>query len=287
MYAVKSQLRFHGISVDDGLIQLYPREGEDLISEEDILEVLEREGNRIAVVLLPGMQYYTGQKFNVEKLTETGHSKGCTMIWDMAHSAGNVHLDLHNWNVDAAVWCSYKYLNSGPGSIGAAFVHERHLDRLPAMNGWWGNRLDTKFFMRRDFDPAPLSADSYKLSSQSPSVVAQLLSSLEIYDNVGEEQRLIKQRLITGYLEMMVNKVIEDGADIRILTPSDPDQRGSMLSIKLNDSSSSLDLYAELARRGVVVDARKPGMVIRVTPIPLYNSYQDVWKFIQKLKEIL
>ncbi|XP_003747786.1 uncharacterized protein LOC100903094 [Galendromus occidentalis] len=283
MYAVKSQLALHGYSVEEGLIQLEGRGDSDIIDEEDIVEVLRCEGSRIALVVLPTTQYYTGQVFDIGMLTEVAHQQGCLVLCDAAHSIGNVTLKLHEWDVDCAVWCSYKYLNSGAGGAGAAFIHRRHLKKLPAVHGWWGNDTATKFLMKRDFEPVPNSADMYKLSNAPPVLIAPMMASLDIFDRACEGKRLRKQRLLTGFLEYLLLKMSSSGLPLIQITPRDPNRRGSMLCVKL--SSAPENLHSLLQERGVVCDVRQPG-VIRITPCPLYNSFMDVWRFAQILGSI-
>ncbi|OQR71493.1 kynureninase-like [Tropilaelaps mercedesae] len=281
MYAVKSELVYHGYSVEDGLIQLKPLPGTDIVEEKDVLEIIRREGQSIAILVLPSIQYYTGQMYDIETLTRAAHDQGCIVLCDAAHSIGNVSMDLHKWDVDCAVWCSYKYLNSGAGGIGAAYVHERYLSKLPAVHGWWGNDNRTKFEMKRDFEPVPFCADSYKLSNCPPLLIAPLMASLEIFERAGDDARYRKQRIITGYLEYLLDSVIQSG--LSLITPRCLRRRGSMLSIKLDFTLESI--HQHLQEKGVICDVRKPG-TLRVTPCPLYNSFRDVWVFVQALKEI-
>ncbi|XP_022687739.1 uncharacterized protein LOC111259783 isoform X1 [Varroa jacobsoni] len=282
LYAVKSQLQYYGYTVVDGLIELKPRPGTEIIEEDDVLEVIRREGQCIALLVLPVVQYYTGQVYDIGTLTKAAHGQGCTVLCDAAHAIGNIPVELHNWDVDCAVWCSYKYLNSGAGGTGMAFVHERHLSELPAVHGWWGNDTRTKFEMRREFEPVPYSADSYKLSNCPPLLIAPIMASLDLFSRAGDEARYRKQRIITGYLEYLLDSMISSGIPLQQITPRCLRRRGSMICVKLN--SNPVDLHKKLKERGVICDVRKPG-VLRVTPCPLYNSFRDVWQFAQTLKQ--
>lgn len=292
MYAAQSQVSFHGLDVESNLILLKPRKGEHLLREEDILELIENEGDTIAILLLPGIQYYTGQRFNVKRLTDAARSKGCLVLWDMAHAVCNVELKLNEWGVDLAVWCTYKYMNSGPGSMGVAFVSNafrKTNPQLPALRGWWGNHPKTKFVMSPQFDPCP-SADVFKLSNSSPLLVGPIMATLEMFKEIKESDRLRKQFLLTGYLEFLLTEELGASHDIsdstrpfHILSPDDPSRRGSQLSIHL--ATQPHITHQELQRRGVLCDLRMPS-VVRLAPAPLYNSFTDVFRCINILKEI-
>ncbi|EEC07333.1 kynureninase, putative, partial [Ixodes scapularis] len=245
--------------------KVFTPKGEHLLREEDILELIENEGDTIAVLLLPGIQYYTGQRFNVKRLTDAARSKGCLVLWDMAHAVCNVELKLNEWGVDLAVWCTYKYMNSGPGSMGVAFVSSafrKTNPQLPALRGWWGNHPKTKFVMRPQFDPCP-SADVFKLSNSSPLLVGPIMATLEMFKEIKESDRLRKQFLLTGYLEFLLTEELGASHDIsdstrpfHILSPDDPSQRGSQLSIHL--AAQPHITHQELQRRGVLCDLRMP-----------------------------
>ena len=282
-FAVQSQIRFHGLSSNDCLIELKARDGEVCLREEDILEVIERQGEEIALILLGNTNYYTGQYFDMKKITEHGHAKGCTVGFDCAHGAGNLPLNLHDSGCDFAVWCNYKYLNSGPGSLGGAFVHERHAHRkdIPRFEGWWGHNKSTRFNMRDDFDPIP-GIEAWQLSNPPILSMVAVWSSLKMFDEVGMNRLRKKAISLTGYLEYLVKSLGED--IINIITPADPNQRGSQLSIQVKNANKNL--FHKITEAGIIADWREPD-VIRVSPVPFYNSYQDVYQFYQILKTAL
>lgn len=279
-YAVESQIRFHGYDPATALIELTPREGESTLRTEDIVDVIEREGASIALVMLGGVNYYTGQAFDMKAITECGHKAGAVVGFDLAHAAGNLELKLHDWNVDFACWCSYKYLNSGPGSVGGAFVHERHATsfELPRFAGWWGHNKETRFLMGPEFNPLA-GAEGWQLSNPPILQMAALRASLEIFEEAGMSALCEKSRKLTGYLESLLNNI--DDERISVITPSDPDQRGCQLSLRVRDGERSL--YEQLTSKGVFADWREPD-VIRVAPVPLYNNFEDVFRFVEILK---
>ena len=282
-YAVKSQLRFHGVDPEDGLIELSPRDSESTLRTEDIVEMIDKNGDEIALVLLGGVNYYTGQAFDMAAITEAGHKAGAIVGFDLAHAAGNLQLSMHDWDVDFAVWCSYKYLNAGPGGIAGAFVHERHANSydLPRFAGWWGHNKRTRFLMGPEFDPLP-GAEGWQLSNPPIFQLAALRASLEIFDDVGMSNLRAKSEALTGYLEYLLSQIDDDR--ISIITPSDPAQRGCQLSIRVKDSDKLL--FDAITDRGVIADWREPD-VIRVAPTPLYNSYTEVFRFSTILEECL
>lgn len=282
-YAVKSQLRFHGVDPKDSLIELSPRDGESTLRTEDLVEMIEKNGDEIALVLLGGVNYYTGQAFDMAAITEAGHKAGAIVGFDLAHAAGNLQLHMHDWDVDFAVWCSYKYLNAGPGGIAGAFVHERHANSydLPRFAGWWGHNKRTRFLMGPEFDPLP-GAEGWQLSNPPIFQLAALRASLEIFDDAGMSNLRAKSEALTGYLEYLLSKIDDDR--ISIITPSDPAQRGCQLSIRVKDSDKLL--FDAITDRGVIADWREPD-VIRVAPTPLYNSYTEVFRFSTILEECL
>lgn len=292
MYAAQSQVAHHGLDVASNLLILRPRQGEQLLREEDIYELIEKDGDSIALLLLPGVQYYTGQVFDVPGITTAARKKGCIILWDMAHAVCNIQLKLNEWDVDIAAWCTYKYMNSGPGSIGVAYISHKFrkaCERLPELRGWWGNNIETKFLMRPEFDPC-LSADVFKLSNGPPLLVATVMASLEMFAELKESDRLHKQHLLTGYFELLMIDELGASHDItdstrpfHILTPSDTTKRGSQLSIHLAEEPKFT--HQELQRRGILCDLRMPS-VVRLAPMPLYNTYEDVYNCIQALKEI-
>lgn len=288
-YAIKSQIDFHsrydsfGRAVGERLIELAPREGESTLRTEDIIETIEREGDSIALILLGGVNYYTGQAFQIKEITEAGHRIGAIVGFDCAHAAGNLELRLHDWNVDFAVWCTYKYLNGGPGSAGGAFVHERHARdfSIPRFAGWWGHDKETRFLMGPDFHPIP-SAEGWQVSNPAILSMASLRASLEIFDEAGIHALRKKSRKLTGYLEFLIKGL--NNERLAIITPADPEQRGCQLSIRVKDGDRGLQ--EKLVSRGVYCDWREPG-VIRVAPAPLFNSFSDAFAFSEILRDCL
>lgn len=278
-YAVQSQIKFHGYSPADCLIEMKPRDGEVIIRTEDILDKIEKEGDQIALILFAGVNYYTGQAFEFEKIIEAGHKKGCIVGFDHAHGAGNLRLRLHDSNCDFAVWCSYKYLNGGPGAIAGAFVHKKHLldMTIPKFWGWWGQDKATRFLMDHDFRPIP-TVESWQLSNPPILQLAALRASLDIFHEAGIENLRSKSELLTGFMEYLIN--MNNNGNIEIITPSDARQRGCQLSIRAK--SDGKKLHARLNSCGVICDWREPD-VIRVAPVPLYNTFTDVWNFVKLL----
>jgi kynureninase len=282
-YAVESQIKFHGFDPKECLIELKAREGEELIRMEDIEKVIEEQGAEIALIMIGNTNYYTGQFFDMKKITELGHAKGCKVGFDCAHGAGNVELNLHDSGADFAVWCSYKYINSGPGSLGGCFVHERHSNdnSLPKFAGWWGHNKDTRFGMRDGFDPI-LGVESWQLSNPPILSMAAILASLKIFEEAGISNLRKKAIQLTSYLEFLVDKINDDR--VKIITPRDPKERGSQLSIQVKSADKSL--FDKISEKGVIADWREPD-VIRIAPVALYNSYMDVFRFAKILNDEL
>ncbi len=278
LYAAQTQIRYHGFDPKDALIQVGPRDGESLVREEDLIEVLEREGDSVALLWMAGVSFYTGQRFPMARLTEAAHEVGAYAGFDLAHAAGNVPLRLHDDEVDFAVWCSYKYLNGGPGAMGGAFVHERHATdtRLPRFGGWWGNDPDTRFRMHLEstFQPVP-TADAWQLSNPSILSMAPVRASLELFDRAGVENLRTKSVQLTGYLERLLRARCADR--VEIVTPSEPEARGCQLSLRFPQGAGHVQ--AELQSRGIICDYRKPDM-LRAAPVPLYNAFEDVWHLV-------
>ena len=281
-YAVKSQLRFHGYDPQDALIELQPRMGEDLIRTEDITALLNKEGETVALIMLGGVNYYTGQAFDFKTITEQAHKQNITVGFDLAHAAGNLKLQLHDWDIDFAVWCGYKYLNSGPGGIAGCFVHERHAKQqsIPRFEGWWGHDKETRFLMGPDFVPT-VGAEGWQLSNAPILSMASLNASLEIFEEAGMEAIHKKSKLLTGYLEFLLNSI--NNKNISLITPKDSSQRGSQLSIRIKNSNKTL--FHKLIENGIICDWREPD-VVRVAPVPLYNSFTDVFQFVNELNNI-
>lgn len=284
-YAVESQVRFHGLDPDDALVEVGPREGELVICEDDVLEIVERQGDSIALVMLPGVQYYSGQRFDMAAITAAARARGCRVGWDLAHAIGNVPLSLHDWDADFAVWCSYKYLNGGPGAIAGCFVHERHATEpeLPRFAGWWGHDKATRFEMGPEFRPSP-GAEGWQVSNPPIFSMAPLIASLEIFTAAGMDRLAQKSRRLTGWLNDLLETRLADR--VEILTPSKRDQRGCQLSLRIRAGNRpGHQVFQQLTEAGVIVDWREPD-VIRVAPVPLYNTFDDVRRFVAHLEEV-
>ncbi len=281
-YAVASQIRFHGFDPRESLIEARARPGEDVIRAGDLLELIAREGDSVALILWPGVQFYTGQAFALEKIAQAGHRQGCVVGFDLAHAVGNIVLNLHDAQADFAVWCSYKYLNAGPGAVAGCFVHERHAQRfdLPRFAGWWGHDKSTRFAMPPRFDPLP-GAEGWQLSNPPILSLAPLLASLELFDEVGATALRQKSEKLTAYLERLL--IERCGDRVAILTPSEPAERGCQLSIRLHGGKR---IHERLIASGIDCDWREPD-VIRLAPVPLYNRFAEVFDFVDLLQEML
>lgn len=282
-YAVESQLRHHGYNDKEGLILWKPPEGETLVSYEDLEHILKTQGHEIALIMIGGVNYYTGQFFDLKRITQLGHQYGCTVGFDCAHGAGNVPLNLHNSGADFAVWCSYKYLNSGPGSLSGAFVHERHANRtnLNRFIGWWSHNKDTRFKMRDKFDQLP-GAEGWQLSNPPILSMAAIRASLDVFKQANFEKLCEKSKHLTGYFEFLLNEL--GNPNIKIITPNNPNERGCQLSIQVTNANKTL--HQQLTNAGIITDWREPD-VIRCAPVPLYNTFMDVFEFVERLKSIL
>ncbi|MDA0681936.1 MAG: kynureninase [Bacteroidetes bacterium] len=279
IYAVESQIKYHGLSPDTSLIKLKPRVGESAIRTEDIEEIIHSQGEDIALIMLGGVNYYTGQVFDFERITKLAQAKAINVGFDLAHGAGNVKLELHNWGVDFAIWCSYKYLNSGPGSVAGAFVHEKHHNSdLPRFAGWWGHNKESRFKMPDEFNPIK-SVEGWQLSNPPILSLAAIRASLSIFDEVGMEKLVSKSKKLTDYLVFLLNTIETDR--IEIITPK---ERGCQISIRVKNGSK--ELFDKITAKGVVADWREPD-VIRVAPVPLYNSFSDVFNFYNILKSVI
>jgi kynureninase len=283
-YAVESQLRHHGLDPKDAMILLKPRIGEELLNHDDLKAIIDEQGDSIALLMLPGVQYYTGQVLDMKTITQWGHDKGIMVGFDLAHAAGNVPMQLHDWDVDFACWCNYKYINSGPGSIAGCFVHERHVTN-PELNrfaGWWGHDKTTRFKMANEFNPTP-TAEGWQVSNPPILSLAAIRASLEIFRQAGGIEPLREKSLkLTGYMEYLLKA--EMGDRIHVITPADPAQRGCQLSLSVRmDGKEGKDIFNALEAAGCTTDWREPN-VIRCAPVPLYNSFMDVYDFVQTLK---
>jgi kynureninase len=282
-YAVKSQIRFHGFDPASSLLELSPRPGESCIRDQDIDSLIEGQGHSIALILLGGVNYATGQAFDLAEITKAGHRQGCVVGFDLAHSAGNVCLRLHDWGPDFAVWCSYKYLNGGPGCIAGCFVHERHAHarELPRFAGWWGHDEESRFQMGPNFQPMP-GAEGWQLSNPPILELAALRSSMDIFQEAGMERLRAKSELLTGYLEFLLDQCA--CSKFSIITPREPHRRGAQLSLRIPDKGRRL--CEALTETGLVGDWREPD-TFRVAPAPLYNTFQDVYEFVQRFLAVL
>jgi len=282
-YAVQTQLEFHGYDPKDCLIEWSPRAGETLLHIEDLESLLEKQGAEIALLLIGGVNYYTGQYLDLKKIAELGHAKGCKVGIDLAHGAGNIQPDLHASGVDFAAWCTYKYLNSGPGSLGGVFVHQRyaHDKNLKRFAGWWSQNKTTRFDMRQALDITP-GAEGWQLSNPPILSMAAIKASLDLFNEVGMEVLREKSIQLTGYLEYLINEL--NNPDIEIITPKDPNQRGCQLSIRVKNTDKTL--HKKLTEKHVITDWREPD-VIRCAPVPFYNSFEDVYRMVEILKTLL
>jgi kynureninase len=282
-YAFASQIRFHGFDPATSLIELIPRPGENSIRQEDIDALLEREGSAIALVLLGGVNYATGQLFDMETITRAGHAQGCIVGFDLAHAAGNVPLRVHDWDVDFAVWCNYKYLNGGPGCVGGCYVHDRYSRAfdLPRFAGWWGHDQESRFLMVPEFHPM-LGAEGWQLSNPSITSMAPLRASLEIFAAAGMQALGKKSESLTGYLEFLLDQ--HASGKFTVLTPREPHGRGAQLSIRMHQGGRSI--CDRLVKQGAICDWREPD-ILRIAPVPLYNTYSDVHRFVEHFLEAL
>lgn len=284
-YAFASQIAFHGGDPEKDLVEVQPRAGEHTLRTEDIVAKINELGDTLALVCFGGVNFYTGQAFDMASITTAAHAVGAKAGFDLAHAAGNLHLKLHDIGADFACWCSYKYLNSGPGSVAGAFVHQRHLGKgLPLLAGWWGHDKAERFKMDRAFKPMP-TAEAWQVSNAPVFSMAVHRVALEQFDRAGIANLRAKSEQLTGYLAFIIAEVAKvTGSNLEVITPNDPAQRGCQLSILAHGHGKAL--FNKLTERGVIADWREPN-VIRVAPVPLYNSFEDVWRFGQILQECI
>jgi len=282
-YAVQSQLQFHGFDSASGLVEWKPRQGEELLRIEDLETILAEQGDEIALLLIGGVNYYTGQYLDLKRIAKLGHAKNCMVGIDLAHGAGNVSPDLHDSGIDFAAWCSYKYLNAGPGSLGGLFVHEKHANNrgLPRFAGWWNHNKETRFNMRQPFDVMK-GAEGWQLSNPPILSMAAIKASLDMFDEVGMKALRNKSEKLTGYFEFLIHQMNSDS--IKIITPSNPKERGCQLSMQVKNADKSL--HKKLTKNNIITDWREPD-VIRCAPVPLYNRFEDVFKMVAVLKSLL
>jgi kynureninase len=278
-YAMESQVRFHGFDPADAIIEVAPREGEFTIRNEDIINTIRDNGSSVALVLFGGVNYYNGQLFDIKAITEEAHSVGALAGFDLAHAAGNVMLEMHEWDVDFACWCSYKYLNSGPGGVGGVYIHERHATntQLPRFAGWWGYKKETRFKMEKGFEAIP-TAEGWQLSNAPILSMAAHKAALDIFDEAGMEKLHSKRKMLAGYLHFILKDINskQNSPVIQVITPANENERGCQVSMLMLRNGK--EIFSELTKQGVIADWREPN-VIRVAPVPLYNSFQDVWRF--------
>ena len=286
-YMFQSQVKFHGFDPKEAIVEIKRREGEANIRLEDVLAKIDEVGNELALVLIGGVNYYTGQVFDMKTITAAGQKHGAYVGWDLAHAAGNIKLNLHDWNVDFAAWCSYKYMNSGPGNASGFFVHEKHHNdkELKRFAGWYGHNKERRFKMEPDFDPVH-GADGWQISNLPILSLAPYLASVEMFAEVGMDKLIAKRNLITSYLEFVLHEIDKEleGADFEILTPSNQEERGCQLSVYLHGQGR--ELFEYLMKNGVITDWREPN-VIRLAPAPFYCSFEDMYEFGQILKELI
>jgi kynureninase len=283
-YMIQSQVQFHGLNPVDAIVEIQRREGEHNIRLEDVLAKIEEVGDELALVLIGGVNYYTGQVFDMKTITEAGHKAGAYVGWDLAHAAGNIKLNLHEWDVDFAAWCSYKYMNSGPGNASGCFIHEKHHNNtsLSRFAGWWGHNKERRFKMEPTFDPVR-GAEGWQISNLPILSLAPYLASVEMFDEIGMDELIIKRNKITSYLEFILQEISKEvNGSFEIITPSNQEERGCQLSVLLHGEGRSLFDY--LMKNGVITDWREPN-VIRLAPVPLYCSFEDMYNFGQILKK--
>ncbi|MEQ1553403.1 MAG: kynureninase [Ferruginibacter sp.] len=283
-YTFQSQVKMHGLNIDDCIIEVTPKEGEEIIKLEDIIDTIEKHNDSIALVCFSGVNYYTGQVFDIKKITAAAHKTGAYAGFDLAHAAGNIALQLHNWNVDFACWCNYKYLNSGPGAIAGAFVHQNNLQnkKLKRLEGWWGNDITNRFKMEKTFT-APATAEAWQMSTAPMMLLAAHKASLNIFEEAGFENLITKSKLLSQYLFFALTE-INTCNKFTILTPLNHQERGSQVSISVHKNAKSI--FDELIKNGIFADWREPN-VIRVAAVPLYNSFEDIYYFVSILQHLL
>jgi kynureninase len=286
-YAFESQVKFHGFDPGKAIIEVAPREGEHVVRTEDILATIKKHAKSTALVLFGGVNYYSGQVFDMKAITEAAHSAGAFCGFDLAHAAGNVELKLHDWNVDFGCWCSYKYLNSGPGGVGGIFIHEKHFtnNELPRFAGWWGYTKETRFKMEKGFQPIP-TAEGWQLSNAPVLSMAAHKASLDLFEEAGMDLLHEKRRQLSAFLHFILHDINNNSSEklIQVITPENEEERGCQVSMLMLKKGK--EIFRELTSHGVIADWREPN-VIRVAPVPLYNTFEDVWKFGNSISSIL
>jgi len=288
-YALEMQVKNAGLNPNDAIIEIAPREGERTIHNEDIINAIKEAGDSLACVMIGGVNYFTGQVFDMKSITEAAHQVGANCGFDLAHGAGNIDLKLHEWDVDFACWCSYKYLNSGPGGVSGVFINERHCNNtdLPRFAGWWGQEKETRFLMEKGFKPMK-SAEAWQMSNAPVLTMAAHKAAIDIFEEVGMDKLLKKQRLLSGYLEFIVDDInsslSESEKSLEIITPRNWEERGCQVSVIAHGYGKSL--FDKLTEEGVISDWREPN-AIRMAPVPLYNSFKDIYRFGEILTKAL
>lgn len=286
-YAFETQAKYHGFDPDSAVIEVSPREGEYTLRTEDIIAAVNEHGDSVAVVLFGGVNYYTGQLFDIKAITGAAHAAGAYAGFDLAHAAGNAELYLHEWDVDFACWCSYKYLNSGPGGVAGAYIHERHASdkNLPRFAGWWGYTKETRFKMEKGFEPIP-TAEGWQLSNAPVLSMAAHKASLDIFEEAGMERLHEKRKMLSGYLLFVIDDCNArlDEKIIEVITPRNENERGCQVSMLMRKKGKQV--FDQLTKHGVIADWREPD-VIRVAPVPLYNSFEDIYRFGEIINSVL
>ena len=280
-YMLQSQVKYHGYNPSEAIVEVRKREGEHFWRTEDIISKIEEVGDELALILIGGVNYYNGQVFDMASITKTGKKVGAFVGWDLAHAVGNVELRLHDWDVDFAAWCSYKYMNSGPGNASGIFVNKRYLEKddIPRFEGWWGTKKESRFMMKPEFEPVE-TADAWQVSNPPVLALAPYLASLQLFEEVGMRALLAKQKLLTGYLEYILKEIDKEvESTFEIITP---EERGCQLSVFLHGEGRAI--FDFLMKNGVIVDWREPN-VIRLAPAPFYCSFEDMYRFGQILKK--
>ena len=285
-YAISSQVLLHGLKPEDVIVEIAPRHGEHTIHHEDILKAIKENAGELALVIIGGVNYYSGQVFDMQSITKATHEAGAFCGFDLAHGAGNIELHLHDWNVDFACWCSYKYLNSGPGGVGGVFIHEKHLanKELLRLAGWWGHNKSSRFEMGKDFEPIP-TAEGWQLSNAPVLSMAAHKASLEIFAEAGMKNILAKGKTLSDYLLFVIDEINKSAPEklIEVITPRGEKEKGCQVSMLMLKNGKGI--FNELKKQGVISDWREPN-VIRVAPVPLYNSFEDVFRFGEIIKNI-
>ena len=284
-YAVEQQIRLRGLDPKKCIIEVMPRKGETLLRQEDITAAIEKNKNELALVLFSGVNYYTGQLFDIKELAATAQKNGIYCGIDLAHTIGNIPLKLHDWGVDFATWCSYKYLNSGPGGVSGIFVHNKHSNNfeIPRLAGWWGNDEKTRFKMQKNFEPVS-GAQSWQISNAPILSMAAHKAYLEIFDKVSMKDLREKSILLTAYLFFLIKNINKKNNALTIITPDQTSQRGCQLSLRTDARGKAI--FNELTKKGIIADWREPD-VIRIAPVPLYNSFEDVYRFAEILEKAI